>query len=237
MEQPPLLHHRDASGETKSPTQYCLSSSVSLGSPWWAPTYAASLGSQTPRCVSGTGLISCARDTFYSGGTSWGLFIHLPGITMLRVWLHPEYTRINCINFNPHPLKGMIPQDPASLGEEAAVLIRWSLLQLFNSREVLLLRYFLLPHLYTLFALQTLTGSTVARPVWHEFPQDSFALGLDTQFLLGSSLMVCPVLKEALTSRECYFPKGIWYEGFDLRSRPGNSDIFWCIGALGAAQC
>ena len=79
----------------------------------------------------------------------------------------------------------------------------------------------------------------MARPVWHEFPQDSFALGLDTQFLLGSSLMICPVLKEALTSRECYFPKGIWYEGFDLRSRPGeeNSDIFWCIGTLGVAQC
>ena len=91
-----------------------------------------------------------------------------------------------------------------------------------NSREVLLLRYFLLPHLYTLFALQTLTGSTVARPVWHEFPQEPLALGLDTQFLLGPSLMICPILKEALTSRECYFPKGIWYEGFDLRSRPGE---------------
>ena len=91
-----------------------------------------------------------------------------------------------------------------------------------NSREVLLLRYFLLPHLYTLFALQTLTGSTVARPVWHEFPQEPLALGLDTQFLLGPSLMICPILQEALTSRECYFPKGIWYEGFDLQSRPGE---------------
>jgi len=58
--------------------------------------------------------------------------------------------------------------------------------------------------------------------VWHEFPQEPLALGLDTQFLLGPSLMICPVLKEALTSRECYFPKGIWYEGFDLRIRPGS---------------
>ena len=151
MEQPPLLHHRDASGETKSPTQYCLSSSVSLGSPWWAPTYAASLGSQTPRCVSGTGLISCARDTFYSGGTSWGLFIHLPGITMLRVWLHPEYTRKNCINFNPHPLKGMIAQDPASLGEEAAVLIRWSFF---------LQRFFSIPGRFSCFATSSFPIST-----------------------------------------------------------------------------
>merc|ERR1711974_517623 len=45
---------------------------------------------------------------------------------------------------------------------------------------------------------------------------------MGTQFLLGPSLMICPILREALTSRECYFPKGIWYEGFDLRSRPGS---------------
>ena len=96
------------------------------------------------------------------------------------------------------------------------------------SREVLLLRYFLLPHLYTLFAMHAMTGSTVARPVWHEFPQEKNTLGLDTQFLLGSGLMVCPILKEALTSRECYFPEGIWYEGYELRSRPGER-IINCI--------
>ena len=103
------------------------------------------------------------------------------------------------------------------------------------SREVLLLRYFLLPHLYTLFAMHAMTGSTVARPVWHEFPQEKNTLGLDTQFLLGSGLMVCPILKEALISRECYFPEGIWYEGFDLRRRPGEriKQLYSFFQALG----
>ena len=111
-----------------------------------------------------------------------------------------------------HNAAGMLAQDPASLGGEAAAAIR----------EVLLLRYYLLPHLYTLFALQTLTGGTVARPVWHEFPREVPALGLDTQFLLGGSLLVCPVLAEGQDTRACYLPKALWYEGFGLRTGPGE---------------
>ena len=111
-----------------------------------------------------------------------------------------------------HNAAGMLAQDPASLGEEAAAAIR----------EVLLLRYYLLPHLYTLFALQTLTGGTVARPVWHEFPGEAAALGLDSQFLLGPALLVCPVLGEGQHTRACYLPKALWYEGFGLRTRTGN---------------
>jgi alpha-glucosidase (family GH31 glycosyl hydrolase) len=88
---------------------------------------------------------------------------------------------------------------------------------------VIRLRYYLLPHLYTLFALQSMTGSTVARPVWHEFPREPATLDLDTQFLLGPGLMICPVLEEAAVGRDCYFPTGIWYEGYDLeRTGPGG---------------
>ena len=77
-----------------------------------------------------------------------------------------------------HNAAGMLAQDPASLGGEAAAAIR----------EVLLLRYYLLPHLYTLFALQTLTGGTVARPVWHEFPREVPALGLDSHATAKTSI-------------------------------------------------
>ena len=45
---------------------------------------------------------------------------------MLQAWLHPEYKwkSLSC----PIPTLGMIAQDPASLGEEAASLIRWELI-------------------------------------------------------------------------------------------------------------
>lgn len=118
----------------------------------------------------------------------------------------------------------MVDQDPGALGEEAALVIK----------EVLMLRYYLLPYLYTLFALQTMTGnpspvsllavpgSTVARPVWHSYPRETSALGLDTQFLLGPDILLCPVLLEGADSRSCYIPPGLWYEGYGLRSQPGG---------------
>ena len=65
-------------------------------------------------------------------------------------------------------------------------------------------------------------GSTVARPLWHEFVEDKNTLNIDTQFMLGSDLMVCPVLSEGFHRRTCYFPDSLWYEGFDLREAPGK---------------
>ena len=88
----------------------------------------------------------------------------------------------------------------------------------------LVCRYWLLPHLYTLFYLHSTQGSTVARsvlycavlhctvlyctvlyctvlyctvarPLWHEFPSDPDTWDLDTQFLWGAALMVSPVLE------------------------------------------
>ncbi|KAL5515496.1 hypothetical protein EMCRGX_G000670 [Ephydatia muelleri] len=108
-----------------------------------------------------------------------------------------------------------IDQDPAVFDDAS----------IDSSRDALMLRYSLLPYLYTLFYFAHTTGSTVARPLFFEFPTDSNTWDLDTQFLWGSSLLISPVLTENVTSVEAYFPHGRWFnftDGQEL-SFPGQS--------------
>jgi lysosomal alpha-glucosidase len=75
-------------------------------------------------------------------------------------------------------------------------------------------RYTLLPHLYTLFAIASLRGETVARPLFFEFPGDVNTLEADARwgsYLLGASLLVTPVLAPGKTTVESYLPNADWY--------------------------
>lgn len=80
------------------------------------------------------------------------------------------------------------------------------------SRVVLGARYSLLPYYYTLFYQAHINGTTVARPLFFEFPRDPVCFGLDTQFLIGSWLMISPVLQQGATSVTAYLPAGVWYD-------------------------
>jgi alpha-D-xyloside xylohydrolase len=79
------------------------------------------------------------------------------------------------------------------------------------------MRYKLLPYLYTLSYQAHLTGAPVARPVFFSFPDFTPCYGLSTQFLLGASVMVSPVLEEGATSVSAMFPPGTWYNLFDMK--------------------
>ncbi|XP_024517858.1 alpha-xylosidase 1-like [Selaginella moellendorffii] len=97
-----------------------------------------------------------------------------------------------------------------------------------SARTVLSLRYRLLPHLYTLFYEACSKGSPVARPVFFAFPKDPAALGVETQFMLGSSILVSPVLVEGARDLQAYFPKGNWYSLFNYSQvilSPGSTFI------------
>jgi alpha-glucosidase (family GH31 glycosyl hydrolase) len=74
------------------------------------------------------------------------------------------------------------------------------------------IRYRFLPYIYTLFYEAHIKGSTVVRPLFHEFPRDRRALTIDTQFLLGSAFLVSPILEEDAISREIYLPDELWYD-------------------------
>ncbi|NXI17419.1 MGA protein, partial [Irena cyanogastra] len=101
-----------------------------------------------------------------------------------------------------HNEKGTRRQDPASWGPEFAEI----------SRNVLSIRYTLLPYLYTLLHDAHAYGSTVVRPVLHEFVGDRNTWDVDEQFLWGPALLISPVMKLNDRSVIAYFPDARWYD-------------------------
>ncbi|XP_013975431.1 maltase-glucoamylase, intestinal isoform X1 [Canis lupus familiaris] len=90
------------------------------------------------------------------------------------------------------------------------------------SRSVLQTRYTLLPYLYTLMHLAHTEGSTVVRPLLHEFVSDRVTWNVDSQFLLGPAFLVSPVLEPNARNVTAYFPRARWYDyytGVDIGAR------------------
>ncbi|XP_038064192.1 lysosomal alpha-glucosidase-like isoform X2 [Patiria miniata] len=100
-----------------------------------------------------------------------------------------------------HNTIGAKDQDPTAFSVDMQI----------SSRNALQIRYSLLPYIYTLFHFAHSKGSTVARPLFFEFPGDPKLYDVDRQFMLGSSLVVTPVLEEGSTNVTGIFPKGIWF--------------------------
>jgi alpha-glucosidase len=78
-------------------------------------------------------------------------------------------------------------------------------------RNALNLRYRILPYLYTAFAGAHFQGLMVAQPLWAKFYTDTEALKVDSQWMLGESLLISPVITQGATSVTAYFPEGLWY--------------------------
>ncbi|XP_074023543.1 maltase-glucoamylase-like [Numenius arquata] len=101
-----------------------------------------------------------------------------------------------------HNGKGSKRQDP----------VAWNSTFEEISRNVLNIRYRLLPHLYTLLHQAHARGATVVRPLLHEFVEDKTTWGIDKQFLWGPSLLISPVLEKGAVSVNAYLPHARWYD-------------------------
>jgi alpha-glucosidase len=121
--------------------------------------------------------------------------------------------------YRNHNTLSAIPQEP----------YRWASVA-EASRVAMNIRYTLLPYIYTTFYLAHSTGSTVMRALAWEFSSDPSLASADRQFLLGSSLMVVPVLAQGATSVGGVFPgvgKGeVWYDWYNqsaITAGPGEN--------------
>jgi alpha-D-xyloside xylohydrolase len=72
------------------------------------------------------------------------------------------------------------------------------------------------PYIAELSINVTARGVPTMRPLWYEFPTDPKCVGVNDQYLLGTSLLVAPVVIQNATEREVYFPAGAdWQDFFD----------------------
>lgn len=93
-------------------------------------------------------------------------------------------------------------------------LYRWESVA-STSRDMLSLRYKLLPHLYTLMYEAHASGNVVLNALWVNFPEYASAFFQDGQYMWSNTLLFTPVLTEGATSVTGFFPPSIWYSMTD----------------------
>jgi alpha-glucosidase len=140
-------------------------------------------------------------------GADVGGFNRSPGTDLLTRW-------VEVAAFNPfyrdHAEKGSLPHEIWVHGPEQEAI----------RRRYIETRYRLLPYIYTLADEAARTGIPIMRPVFLEFPEilapsSPEFHGLDTEFFLGSSLLIAPSpFAETPDDYVVSFPKGQaqWYD-------------------------
>ncbi|NXA48925.1 SUIS protein, partial [Nothocercus julius] len=145
--------------------------------------------------ASAAGLFSCV---FQTGADICGFFNDAEYEMCLR-WMQLgafyPYSR-------NHNQKGTRRQDPVS----------WNSTFQDISRHVLNIRYTLLPYFYTLMHEAHAHGSTVIRPMLHEFVEDRTTWEIYEQFLWGPALLISPVLEPNAVTVHAYLPNARWYD-------------------------
>jgi len=132
-------------------------------------------------------------------GADIGGFVSNPTPEMYARWLQQGVFYPFC---RTHTAIYMPGQDPFSYGPEVLKI----------SRDVIDLRYRLLPYTYSYFKNASETGLPLMRPMFLEFPGDEKTYQEASQFMWGGYLLVAPVTREKARSKEIYLPAGKWYK-------------------------
>ena len=86
------------------------------------------------------------------------------------------------------------------------------------SREAIELKYRLHPYFYTAAREAYDTGLPLIRALLLEYPDDPETANLNEQFLLGSHLLVAPVVEKEASAKRIYLPQGEWIDYKDKKT-------------------
>ncbi len=148
-----------------------------------------------------------------------------------------------CLNiwFMPHPVWEQYAKEPNCQGRLLPADEQRRLAE--RIRDVVSLRYRLLPYLYASFHRYRTEGLPPVRSPLLDFPADPALRKVDNEFLFGDGLLVAPFMGRACV-RKVYFPKGCdwveWQTGIahaggttgTFQGEPGETPLFVRLNTL-----
>jgi alpha-glucosidase len=117
--------------------------------------------------------------------------------------------------FRTHSAFHTPPREPWTFNEPFLTIIR----------DFMNLRVQLMPYLYTLAWQTSQTGLPLVRPCFWADVQNEALWDIEDAFLLGDSILVAPILEEAINSRQVYLPTGRWVEFWNDHPADGPGQI------------
>ncbi|KAK0397094.1 hypothetical protein QR680_001980 [Steinernema hermaphroditum] len=95
-------------------------------------------------------------------------------------------------------------------------------------RDAIRTRYSFLPYWYTLFYEHSIVGKPVMRPLWSEFPEDESSFDEEREWMVGSAVLVRPVMDPDVESVSLYLPgrNEVWYEWDTHKARRSPGAVY-----------
>jgi len=134
-------------------------------------------------------------------GSDVGGFIGNPSQRLYTRWLElGAFTPF----FRGHSAINQQDKEPWAFGAQVE---QWA-------RNIISLRYKLLPYIYNEFYNASITGLPIMRPMFLNYQNDdeSYSNAAQFQFMFGNNILVAPVLNETGNFKKLYLPKGKWFD-------------------------
>lgn len=93
----------------------------------------------------------------------------------------------------------------AAKGTRRQEIYRFEKMEQF--RNLIALRYRLLPYIYSEFIKAAVKGTMYCRPLVFLFPGDKIARKVEDQLMIGESIMIAPVYEQNAIGRNIYLPE------------------------------
>jgi alpha-glucosidase (family GH31 glycosyl hydrolase) len=108
---------------------------------------------------------------------------------------------------------------------------KWAVDLWFDSETTDLFRRYaglhvsLFPYLYAYAEEATNSGLPIMRHLMLEYPDDPMAWKAENEYLLGTKILVAPVISEGATTRSLYLPKGMWADYWTGEVLKGGREV------------